>query len=509
VPIGKPIENEQVYVLDKDLKLCPIGVQGEIYIAGIGLARGYLNDEVKTKERFFEVPWLHARVYRTGDLGKLSADGNIDFLGRIDDQVKVRGFRIELQEIEKHLRTFTGINSCTVILYKNKGENEIAAYFTSTEKPDISEIQNYLGSFLPSYMIPQYLMQVEHIPLTASRKVDKKLLPDPCSSNVNTKQFNELRTEVEEKLIDIWKELLNVNEIGVNDDFFKLGGHSLLVMRLTLQIQKQLNTTVKIWDIFQHSTIVSLADFLKNKLNDFKPLHHEPRLQSSVISPITAIEKCNVYPLSHAQRRLWILSKIEKHDSLYNIPALLQLKGNLNVEALEKSFHTLIQRHESFRTSFIEIEDKPFQKIEDEVNFRIEFFDYSNNPGGDDELEKIIRENSSAVFDLSSAPLLKVRLIKKSDQDHLLLLNMHHIISDGWSFGIMFKELGVFYTAYTTETGLYDFTTSRLHEHLVQSSLRPIILSSPLQPLRIQYKDFSVWQNKILEEPSFEAVKNY
>ena len=481
VPIGKPIENEQVYILDKDLKLCPIGVPGEIYIAGIGLARGYLNDEGKTKERFFE--GLHgSRVYKTGDLGKLGADGNIDFLGRIDDQVKVRGFRIELQEIEKHLREFNGINSCTVILYKNKEENEIAAYFTSTVKPDISEIRNYLGLFLPSYMIPRYFMQVEYIPLTASRKVDKKLLPDPCSSEVHANQFNEPRTDIGERLIDIWKELLNINEIRVNDDFFKLGGHSLLVMRLTLQIQKNFNITVKIWDIFQHSTIVALAEFLKDKLHDSTT----SRLHGSLVQcPIAGIEKLDVYPLSHAQRRLWILSKIEKHDSLYNIPAILQLKGDLNIEALEKSFNALIRRHESFRTSFIEIDEQPFQKIEQDINFKIDFIDYSNGLENDDDLEKIISGNSSAIFDLSFAPLLKVRLVKKSVKDHLLLVNMHHIISDGWSFGIMFKELGIFYNAFLNGQ---DF---------------------PLQPLRIQYKDFTSWQNNTLEEHSLEEVKNY
>ena len=412
------------------------------------------------------------RVYKTGDLGKIRSDGNIDFLARIDDQVKVRGYRIELQEIEKRLREFEGISSCAVILFTNKDENEIAAYFTSDKKTDVAKIQSYLGLYLPVYMIPQHFVQIDSIPLSSSGKVNKKLLPDPLSSKANANRITEPSNMLEKILVGIWKELLNIEEIGIFDDFFKLGGHSLIAVRLTLQIQKRLNIAVKVWEIFQHPTIASLAELLKDK-------------KFSLINSIEKIEKSDYYPVSHSQRRLWILSKLEKHDSLYNIPAVLQLEGDVNPDALGKSFIALVQRHESFRTMFIEIDGQPYQKIEEEVNFKMEVLDYSDRQHDKNDIKQIINENSSSVFDLSTAPLLKVKLVKVSDRNYMLLICMHHIISDGWSFEVIFRELGIFYDSFTKGS------------------------KDSVQPLRIQYKDYAAWQNKILVENSLEEIKQY
>jgi fengycin family lipopeptide synthetase D len=473
LPIGRPLNNVQVFILDSDLAQVPVGVEGELYIAGEGLARGYINQPGLTSEKFINLNYYNnKRVYKTGDIGHYLNDGNIILSGRTDDQVKIRGYRIELNEIENCLRSYNHISSAAVTTTGVENYKEIAAYYCSSEKIDSDNLSQFLSLHLPAYMIPSYFIQLENLPLTINGKLDKKLLPVPkkeISINVNTVLPEDM---LEEKLCEIWKELLHVEAVSITDNFFKLGGHSLIAIRLTSRIHKEFNIEINIWEVFQYPTISALANLLRSK-------------NPSIFSAIEKIAEQEYYPLSHAQRRLWMLSKLEGHNSLYNLPAAFKFQGDIDINVFEKVFKAIVQRHESFRTYFIEIDGEPFQKIADNVDFKIELSVYEGADWDDDKLREISNEFFKTEFDLSKAPLLQIKLVTLSERNHLLLFNMHHIISDGWSIEVIIKEFEIYYNAFLNHS------------------------EPPLQPLRVQYKDYASWQNNILNEKSLNAVKEY
>ncbi|MBD8048442.1 non-ribosomal peptide synthetase [Clostridium faecium] len=462
IPIGKPIANSTCYVLDEYERLQPIGVYGELYVGGDGLARGYINNKELTKEKFIANPFVEGeRIYKTGDLARWLPDGNIEFLGRIDHQVKIRGFRIELGEIESQLLKNEKIKEAVVIAKEDGGGNKyICAYIVGTTKFNVKDLRNYLLKELPEYMIPSYFVQLEKMPLTSNGKIDRTMLPKP-EGKINTGiEYEKPRNEIEEKLAEIWKDILNVNQVGINDNFFELGGHSLKATSLVNKICKEFNAEIPLGEIFKNTTIKSLAEYISN-------------LDKSIHSSIENVEEKEHYALSSAQKRMYILNQIENSGVSYNIPMLMTIEGKLNISQFEKTISELVKRHESFRTAFELIEGNPVQKIYKDVAFKIA---YSELGEGEikDKIEKFIQP-----FDLSKAPLLRVELIKLSKNNHLFMMDTHHIISDGISMKIFIKEF----------ISLYE--------------------EKKLPELMIQYKDFSHWQNNILKTKIVEKQKEY
>ncbi|WP_283591502.1 non-ribosomal peptide synthetase [Clostridium butanoliproducens] len=461
IPIGTPIENTQIYIMNNN-QLAPIGVPGELCISGDGLARGYLNKPELTAEKFIENPYkLGERMYKTGDLARWLPEGNIEFLGRIDHQVKIRGFRIELGEIEAQLLKKEEIKESVVMAREDEyGNKYICAYVVGTTNFTVKELREYLLKELPEYMIPSYFIQLEAMPLTPNGKIDRKKLPKPEGTMDIGIEYEEARNEIEEKLVEIWKDILNVNQVGINDNFFELGGHSLKAMSLVNKICKELNIEISLGQIFKNSTIKTLGEFIRN-------------LNKSVHSTIEIVEEKEYYQVSSAQKRMYILNQIENVGISYNMPMMMTIKGELNINQFKKTMEELIRRHESFRTAFELIESNPVQKIYKDVTFEIA---YSELGEGEikDKIEKFIQP-----FELSKAPLLRVELIRLSENNHLFMMDTHHIISDGISTGIFIKEF----------IALYE--------------------NKKLPKLKIQYKDFSQWQNNILKTEPIEKQKEY
>ncbi|MDX9882075.1 MAG: amino acid adenylation domain-containing protein [Prolixibacteraceae bacterium] len=473
VPVGKPLGNVQVFILDKNLKMAPAGVNGELCIAGEGLARGYLNQPEMTREKFVETDFLPGkRIYRTGDIGRYLDDGAILLTGRADDQVKLRGFRIELNEIESCIRNYPTINSAAAILTGEGSHQELAACYTVSSKTDPDELRQFLSLHLPDYMIPAWFTELEKLPLSANGKVDKKALPVPQKKTPEAGGISRIDDALEIKLCEIWKELLAVEQLDTNDNFFKLGGHSLIAIRLVSRIHREFNIEVTIWEVFRHATVASLAKLLKTK-------------NPSLFNPIEKAEENDYYPLSHAQRRMWMLSKLEGQSAMYNLPGALLLKGNLDVAVFEKAWNAIVRRHESLRTCFIEIDGEPFQKIVTRFDFKIETAEYAGGDWNKETLNELAVAWFDKEFDLSKLPLMAIRLVRLSADRHLFLFNMHHIIGDGWSLDNMLKELKILYDAYLNHSEV------------------------ALGPLRIHYKDYAIWQNKMLEESSLVSVKDY
>ncbi len=462
IPIGKPISNTQIYILDKTNKIQAIGIPGELCIAGESLARGYLNNINLTAEKFIENPFVKGqRLYKTGDLARWLPDGNIEFLGRIDNQVKIRGYRIELGEIENELLKHNKIKEAIVIAKEDNSKNKyLCAYIAGEAELNSKELREHLSNNLPEYMIPAYFIQLEQLPLTANGKVDRKALPDPDGNITTGAEYVAPRNEIEEKLVNIWSEVLEIEKIGINDNFFELGGHSLKAINITAKISKELNVSVPLREMFKTPTIKGLANYVKGTTQ-------------SIYSRIEPVEEKEYYPLSSAQKRIYTLQQFEENSTSYNMPMVMTLEGELDKSKLEEAFNKLIQRHEALRTSFEVIDGEPVQIVHKEVSFAIEYTEASKEKAGEIAAEFVI------AFDLSKAPLLRVALTKINDKEHMLMLDMNHIISDGVSMGILTKEF----------IELYD--------------------GKELPKLRIQYKDFAVWQNEMFKSGEIKKQEEY
>ncbi len=462
IPIGKPIANTQIYITNKENKLQPIGIPGELCIAGESLARGYLNNEELTAVKFTENPFEKGqRLYKTGDLARWLPDGNIEFLGRIDNQVKVRGYRIELGEIETRILSYEGIKEVIVIARQEEGGNNyLCAYISGIMEFAISELREYLAKELPEYMVPAYIMQLDKLPLTANGKIDRKALPEPDGSITTGVEYAAPTNEIEEKLVSIWSEVLGIEKIGINDNFFELGGHSLKAINIITKLHKELNISVPIKQIFETPTIRGLASYAKNT-------------QESIYSRIEAIEDKAYYELSSAQKRMYAINQLEKDSINYNIPWVMRIEGELDKAKLNEAFIKLIERHEALRTSFEIINGEPVQIVHKHTSFEIEYTEITK------ENSEEIETGFAKVFDLSKAPLFRATLAKINDKEHILLMDMHHIISDGVSMGIFTQEIAELYEG------------------------------KELAELRIQYKDFAVWQNELFKSEEIKKQGEY
>jgi amino acid adenylation domain-containing protein len=477
VPIGKPLANLNLYILDKQMQLVPIGVPGEICVSGIGVGDGYWQNEAKTKQAFVTNPFTnrllspqsHDVIYKTGDLGRWLADGNIEFLGRIDRQVKIRGFRLELGEIEAVLSQHPNVRENVVVLHQEETDNvQLVAYVVWQTKAvtDISELRNFLEGKLPDYMIPSAYVMLEYLPLAPSGKVDRKALPVPdWNETIIRKSYIAPRTPTEEILANIWQEILNLERVGVNDNFFELGGHSLLATQVVSKIRQSLEVELPLRCLFESPTIGELAKEV-SRANT-----------GTEIPPIKPVAGEGDLPLSFAQQRLWFLSQLEPESCAYNGSIILELEGVLNIIALSDSINEIIERHEVLRTSFVVVDGQPIQQIASKLKINLACVDLSEfSPDAQKtEIKRLEQADTQQVFNLTQSPLFRLTLLRLSNNKHLLSIAMHHIIFDAWSTGVFVHELSQLYTA---------FVSNR---------------SNPLPELPIQYADFAVWQRQLLQ----------
>jgi amino acid adenylation domain-containing protein len=478
VPIGRPIWNTFMYVLDAGNQLLPPGVTGEICIGGIGLSRGYLNKPTLTAEKFVANPFrVGERMYKTGDLGRWLADGNIEYLGRKDDQVKIRGYRIELGEIETALLKYPGMET-TAIIAKTAadGDKDLVAYIVSKQELSEADLKVYLGNILPAYMIPAYFVPLNELPLTTNGKLDRKKLPDPVGLGLgNTVEYVAPTNPTEEKLVLIWQEILKREKIGIKDNFFDLGGHSLKATRLASQIHRIFDVKLALKDLFTAATIEAQATLLlQSKKNLFVAI--EPvKIQAD-------------YPVSSSQHLLWITCQFEESNAAYNIPGIYIFDGPLNRGALDHAFETLIARHESLRTVFMRNEKGEVRQqilLPEHAGFGVTYHDLRAVVQQKETIHELIQEEVSQPFDLKAASLLRAAIYQLEDHKWVFSYTMHHIISDGWSMNILLKELVSFYKWYVK---------GETHR---------------LSPLRIQYKDYAAWQQKMLQGAPMNRHKNW
>jgi len=475
VPIGKPLFNTQVYILDRRMRAMPVGVPGELCIAGDGLARGYLNRPELTAEKFVPDPFAPGeRMYKTGDLTRWLPDGNIEYLGRMDFQVKIRGYRVELGEIESRLIEHKAIKEAVVTAKDdNGGSKYLCAYIvvdkqlTEEGELTVAELRRYLSKELPEYMIPAYFIQLDKIPLNLNGKTDRRALPEPLSNMSKGTEYKAARNLMEQKLAEIWQKVFEVENIGIFDNFFELGGHSLKAMQIVNQINKTLNIHIGFKEFFDYQTIASLGEYLE-------------QYESMEYEQIEKLPDKEYYDLSYAQKRLWIINQKEPENTAYNMAGRMLFKESINMQAVKKTFAKLIERHESLRTRFKCVEGKPVQVIEAAVDFEVPLRDLSSmaEPDKQKELNRIYVAVSEYVFDLEKTPLLTAELVRIKDDEYELIFCMHHIISDGWSMNLLREEF----------TGLYEANRKNLY-------IEPA-------PLKIQYKDFAAWQNKQIESSS-------
>lgn len=442
ISIGKPIKNIKAFILNEFNRLQPIGVPGELCISGIGVSpRGYLDMKELTKEKFIPNCLEKDQVlYKTGDIASWSEDGNLIFLGRVDQQIKLRGFRIELEEIENCLKSYLGISEATVAIKSSTNgdcddmiERYICSYYTCRQKDnDIQEeeLRQFMANQLPQYMIPSFFIKMEKLPLNLNGKIDVNALPVPDISM--EKVYVAPRDEIDEVLVSIWAEILSIDEklISIDSNFFNLGGHSLKLTNMVSKIYKELNVKINISDIFENLTIRQLAKYVKNSGKDeYVAIRKAPKQE--------------FYELSSAQKRLYFLQQLNKETTAYNLSSVMAIKGILDIEKLQSAFISLIERHESLRTSFHLVNNEYVQKIHDEVEFEIEYKELNSN---DHEIIDNNIQEFMKPFDLLNAPLFRIGLLKKSDKEHILLVNMHHIISDGISMKVFISEFIDIYT---------------------------------------------------------------
>lgn len=459
--IGKPHTNMRAYIFSPDQQLQPIGVPGELYVAGKGLARGYLNRPELTEERFISNPVIPSeKIYKTGDLTRWTSTGEVEYLGRIDNQIKIRGYRVELGEIENRLLRHEALEEVVVIDKTDDcGNKYLCVYLVGEDSLSTMEIRKFLSDTLPQYMIPSHYVWIDQIPLRPSGKIDYAQLPEP-NTDLNTGfSYVAPQTETQQKLATLWSQLLNVERVGIEDHFFELGGHSLTATHLVSKIFKEFQIELPLRAIFKSPTIRELADTIDN-------------INKQEFYSIKRIENQPYYPVSSAQKRIFMVEQVNEPNLVYNMLKIITIKGEINLDHFEYAFQKLVNRHEGFRTSF-EIKDGQIvQVIHDNVQLRIEY-GQGKMADLDAEIQKFVKP-----FDLSQAPLIRVKLVELEDR-HLLLLDTHHIIFDGVSTGILIKEFATLYQG------------------------------KEVPKLDIQYKDYSAWQLEQLNSGTIKKQEEY
>lgn len=485
VPIGRPLDNRQVYVLDAGFQPVPVGAPGELYIGGAGLARGYLNRPELTAEKFVPHPFRTksgARLYRTGDLVRYAPDGNIEFLGRMDHQIKVRGFRVELGEVEEVLVSHPQVAECIVVVRNDSvGDKLLVAYLTLTSGAEVSnhDLRRFLSEKLPYYMIPSAFILMEQLPRTAHGKIDRELLPAPNQMNTDAgSDCTAARGQVEELLAGIWAQVLGLKQVGSFDNFFALGGHSLKAVRIISRARDAFRVEIPMSALFQHPTVAGLAEVITRELEKAPNLSLPPLERATGVGDL---------PMSFAQQRLWFLDRLIPNNAFYNIADAFYLSGTLKRDILEEALNEIVRRHEVLRTTFASKDGQLVQVIAPEWPLKFSLIDLEGQSELEQEAEarRLAKEEAQRPFDLERGPLLRATWLRLNATSHVLLLTTHHIISDGWSMGLLLEELGSLYKAYSTAT------------------------VPDLPELPVQYADFSAWQQQWLQGELLEAELEY
>jgi amino acid adenylation domain-containing protein len=482
IPLGRGIPGVQLLVRNATGEIAGIGEVGEIWMRSPHLAAGYLNDPALAAERFRVNPWTNDsrdRLYRTGDLGRYRPDGEVEPMGRADQQVKVRGFRVELGEVESALVAHAVVKEAAVIAREMEGgDRRLVAYWVPADddaRTESVELRAHLKTRLPEYMVPSAYVRLDRLPLTANGKLDRRALPEPDSAPTDARPAAP-RTPTEEILAQIWAEVLRTESVGVDDDFFALGGHSLLATRLLARVQNALGVVLPLRALFEGPTVAELA----GRVEELR------RAGLPVLPPVVRVDRDRPLPLSFAQERLWFLDRLEG-GSAYNLPAALRLTGALDAAALERSLGEIVRRHEALRTVFHEVDGGAVQVVAPFAGFALPVDDLSglHETARETEVRRRAREDAARPFDLAAGPLLRAALLRVADEEHVLLLCIHHIVFDGWSSGVLFRELGALYAAYREGS------------------------DSPLVEPPVQYADYAVWQREQLQGEVLDRQVGY
>ncbi|HYH81956.1 MAG TPA: amino acid adenylation domain-containing protein, partial [Longimicrobium sp.] len=478
IPIGAPIANTRLYVLDEGGEPVPVSVAGELHIGGVQVARGYLGRPALTAERFVPDPFsAHpgARLYRTGDLARWLAEGAIEYLGRNDHQVKVRGFRIELGEIEARLADHAAVRETVVVAREDvPGDPRLVAYYVAAEALEAEALRAHLLERLPEHMVPAAYVHLAAMPLSANGKVDRKALPAPDGGAFSTRGYEAPEGAAEEALAGIWAEMLGVERVGRRDNFFELGGHSLRAVQVVSRVRQALGVEVALGDLFVRPV---LADFARG-------MEGAARAE---LQPIEPVDRNHPLPLSFAQQRLWFLEQLGGLGGSYHIPSRLRLHGALDRDALARALDRIVARHEALRTTFHVVDGEPTQLVAaiEESRFLLVDHDLQDKKDTGAELRRLMAEEAAAPFDLVRGPLIRGRLIRLADEDYVLVVTMHHIVSDGWSMGVFTRELGALYGAFRRGEG------------------------DPLPALAIQYADYAAWQRRWVSGDVLQGQADY
>nr|QEO74614.1 condensation domain-containing protein [uncultured bacterium] len=484
VPIGKPIFNAELFIVDRDLNLLPVGVAGELCIGGDGVGAGYINDSRLTAAKFVPHPFSStpgARLYRTGDRARYLPDGNIEFLGRSDHQIKIRGFRIEIGEIETALNEYPGVRESVVVAQDEaSGDKRLVAFVvTDEERLGATELRKYLASKIPEYMVPSSFVQLDQLPFTPNGKVDRRALASfEEVKNEPEAEVARARNPVEELLIGIWKEVLGVKQLGVSDNFFDLGGHSLVATQVISRISETFKIDLPFRAFFDAPTIEALAVYVEDAL----------RSQHAIPAPpLAAVSREQSLPLSFSQQRLWFLDQLEPNSNAYNIPSVVRLRGPFVPEFFKQAVEEVMRRHESLRTRFVTDEGRASQVIDEAAALDVPVLDLRQMSKDEQtkEVRRLATLDIQKPFDLTTGPLVRLTVVQLAENEHVLMLTMHHIVSDGWSMTVLMRELIVLYHAFS-------------HGE-----------SSPLPELTIQYADYAVWQREWLQEEVLDQQMKY
>ncbi|HEU0076267.1 MAG TPA: AMP-binding protein, partial [Longimicrobiaceae bacterium] len=476
--VGRPVANTRALVLDAELEPVPLGVVGELYLAGDGLSRGYAGAPEMTAERYLPDPHGEpgSRMYRVMDRVRWRADGELEYFGRTDFQVKVRGFRIELGEIEAALRSHPAVREAVALVREDEpGERRIAAYLVPADgaAPDVAELRAHLRERVPEYMLPSAYVVLERLPQTPNGKVDRRALPAPEAAGAGAGGYAAPRTPTEEVLAGLYADVLGAERVDAHADFFDLGGHSLLATRVVARAREAFGVDVELAQLFEAPSVAALAARVDALLREGAGMQ---------APPIVPVPRDGELPLSFAQQRLWFIDQLQPGSAAYNIPAALRIRGPLDAAALERALAELVRRHEALRTTFASTGGRAVQVVHPAGGFTLPRLDLGGRPEAEREAElrRLADADEATPFDLSAGPLLRALLVRLADEEHALLVNMHHIVSDGWSVDVMVREVAALYNAFCEE--------------------RP----SPLPELPVQYADYAAWQRAWLTGETLE-----
>ncbi len=479
--IGGPIPTTTTYILDSNLRLLPIGVPGEVWVGGDGVSRGYLDRDDLTAQKFIRNPYKpEERIYHSGDLARLLPNGDMVYLGRIDDQVQIRGFRVELGEVRSHLLEHPSVAKAEIIARQIHTEIlELVAYVEPSSEVNVSKLRNHLSQTLPYYMVPSAFVMLKTLPMTANGKVDRKALPPPNEARDLPPDVSESPLNlVEEVVAGIWTEVLGLERVNPGDSFLELGGHSLMATRVFSRIREAFQVELPLKTLFDAPTLAELASVIEKAMGTDS---------AASVPPLAPVARDRELPASFGQQGLWLINRLEPLSHLYNIPFALRLKGHLDSVALERCLAAVTERHESLRTTFKAENGQPRQVILQSANAELVKHDLRNLPESDREAEahRLAVEEARKPFDLERGPLLRTTLLQLAEEEHTLLFTMHHIITDGWSLEVLGREVAILYEAYSSG------------------------LSPTLPELPIQYADYAFWQREYLRGETLDSQLNY